>query len=69
MSRYMPITVEQYHRMIDSGILPEDSSVELLHGLLVRKDRGSPGDDFMGQSPVWMSRFAMALWRRQLDAQ
>jgi hypothetical protein len=43
IARYLPISVDQYHRVIDSGILPEDSSVELLHGLLVRKDRSSPG--------------------------
>ena len=31
------LTVEQYHEMINSGILPEDNSMELLEGRLVRK--------------------------------
>lgn len=31
------LTVEQYHEMITSGILPEDNSMELLEGRLVRK--------------------------------
>lgn len=36
------LSVEQYHRMRESGILDEDEPVELLHGLLVHKDRGGP---------------------------
>jgi Uma2 family endonuclease len=31
------LSVEQYHRMIEAGILDEDAPVELLEGLLVRK--------------------------------
>lgn len=41
----MPITIEQYQRMIEEGIVPEDSTIELLRGLLVRKDRGVLGED------------------------
>lgn len=48
----MPITVDQYHQMVQHGILPEDGSVELLRGALVRKDRSSPGEDPMGHSPL-----------------
>lgn len=48
----VPITVEQYHRMVEEGILPEDGSVELLGGVLVRKDRSAPGEDAMGHSPL-----------------
>jgi Uma2 family endonuclease len=48
----VPITVQQYHRMIDEGILPEDATVELLRGVLVRKDRSAPGEDAMGHSPL-----------------
>src|SRR2546426_2405830 len=48
----VPLTVDQYHRMIEQGIVPEDSSVELLRGVLVRKDRSSPGTDPMGHSPL-----------------
>jgi hypothetical protein len=45
--RLVPLTIEQYHRMINEGILPEDTSVELLDGMLVPKDRGDAGGDPM----------------------
>jgi Uma2 family endonuclease len=48
----VPLTNEQYHRMIEEGIVPEDSTVELLHGVLVRKDRSVIGEDPMGHSPL-----------------
>jgi len=41
----LPLSVEQYDRMIEAGILPEDTTVELLDGILVRKDRGDEGGD------------------------
>src|SRR5262245_61564424 len=41
----LPLSVEQYDRMIDEGILAEDTTVELLDGVLVRKDRGDAGGD------------------------
>lgn len=41
------LSVEQYDRMIEEGILPEDTGVELLDGVLVRKDRGDAGEDPM----------------------
>lgn len=34
-----PLTVEQYHAMIRQGILVEGAPIELIDGLLVRKDR------------------------------
>lgn len=45
--RLLPLTVEQYERMIDDGILSEDTGMELLDGVIVRKDRGDPGGDPM----------------------
>ena len=48
----VPITVDQYHKMVQHGILPEDGTVELLRGVLVRKDRSGPGEDAMGHSPL-----------------
>ena len=48
----VPLTIDQYHRMIQSRILPEDPSVELLDGLLVRKDRGVKGGDKMTVGPA-----------------
>ena len=47
----MPLTVEQYHRMIDQGIVPEGEPYELLDGHLVRKDRSAAGDDPMTVGP------------------
>jgi hypothetical protein len=41
------VTVDQYARMIASGIIPEGAPIELLDGLLVRKDRARKGDDIM----------------------
>lgn len=43
----LSLSVEQYDRMIEEGILPEDTGVELLDGVLVRKDRGDAGGDPM----------------------
>jgi len=36
----VPLNVEQYHSMRETGILAEDVPVELIDGLLVYKDRG-----------------------------
>ena len=36
----VPLTVEQYQRMLETGILAEGEPIELLDGLLVPKDRG-----------------------------
>src|SRR5439155_15439399 len=41
------LTVDQYHDFIDNGTIPEDPSMELLDGLLVRKDRSATGEDPM----------------------
>jgi Uma2 family endonuclease len=43
----VPWTVDQYHRAIASGLVPEDSSVELLDGFIVCKDRAAAGEDPM----------------------
>jgi Uma2 family endonuclease len=38
-----PLTTDQYHRMIDAGILGEDDKVELVHGMLIaRAPQGGP---------------------------
>lgn len=41
----VPWTVERYHRAIQSGLLPDDASVELLDGFIVQKDRAKAGND------------------------
>lgn len=43
----VPWTVEQYHKAIESGLLSEDASVELVDGFIVLKDRAQAGDDPM----------------------
>jgi Uma2 family endonuclease len=48
----LPISVGQYHRMIEAGIVPEDSTVELLYGMLTLKDRSVIGEDPMGHSDL-----------------
>ena len=53
-----PWTVEQYHHLIDIGILPEGEPYELLDGQLVRKDRSATGADPMTVSTehAWVVR-------------
>ena len=48
----VPLTVEQFQRMIEEGIVPEDGTVELLLGVMVRKDRSVSGEDPTGHSPL-----------------
>jgi Uma2 family endonuclease len=48
---FMPFTVDQYHRMIEDGVLPEGEPYELLDGYLIRKDRSAAGEDPMTVGP------------------
>jgi Uma2 family endonuclease len=48
----VPLTIGQYQKMIEDGIVAEDSSVELLRGVMVRKDRSAIGEDPIGHSPI-----------------
>jgi Uma2 family endonuclease len=54
-SQIVPLSVEQYDRMIDAGILPEGSPIELIDGMLVHKDRSKAGEDIMtvGKEQIW----------------
>lgn len=47
----VPLTVDQYHRMIETGILAEGDPIELLDGFLVLKDRSAVGKDPMSVGP------------------
>jgi Uma2 family endonuclease len=49
------LTLEQYHMMIEVGIIPEDSTIEMLRGILVRKDRSVIGEDQRRHSPLHAS--------------
>lgn len=46
-----PLTIDQYHEMIRVGILAEGAPIELIDGLLVRKDRRDAGGDIMTVGP------------------
>jgi Uma2 family endonuclease len=43
--RLFQLTVKQYHQMIEQGILPEGEPLELLNGVVVRKDRSASGEN------------------------
>lgn len=60
------LTVEQYHRMIEAGILTSGEPYELLDGLIVRKDRSAVGEDLMtvGLDHVWAVQTLAKLGRR-----
>ena len=45
--RLARITVEQYHRMLEAGVLRDGEPIELIDGLLVYKDRSAAGEDPM----------------------
>jgi Uma2 family endonuclease len=51
-----PLTVEQYHGMLEAGIIADGEPYELLDGCLVRKDRSSAGADPMtvGYEHAWV---------------
>src|SRR4051812_42839410 len=42
-----PLSVEQYHQMIDAGVLTDDDPVELLEGILVFKMPKKPKHRFV----------------------
>ena len=50
-SGIMPLTVEQYHRMAETGILQSGDPIELLNGVLVYKDRSALGAPPMTVNP------------------
>ncbi len=47
----VPLSVEQYHTMLERGILKDGDPVELVEGLLVRKDRSATGGPGMTHGP------------------
>jgi Uma2 family endonuclease len=55
-AQLVPLTSEQYHRMIQTGILPEGAPIELIDGFLVRKDRSAAGESVMsiGHEHMWV---------------
>jgi Uma2 family endonuclease len=45
------LSVTQFHRMIELGILAEGEPIELIDGILVRKDNSDAGGDPMAHGP------------------
>lgn len=50
-TRIERLNVAQFHRMIELGILPEGVPIELIDGILVRKDNSDSGGDPMTHGP------------------
>ncbi len=46
-TQVLSITVDQYHRMMEEGIIEEGAPLELLDGVIIRKDRSALGEDSM----------------------
>lgn len=68
-ARVVPLTVEQYHRMLVSGILSEGAPVELLDGLLVEIDRSRAGERPMTVSPRHCASVGRWLrWLAEIEA-
>jgi Uma2 family endonuclease len=45
--RLFQLSVSQYHKMMEQGILPEGEPFELLNGVVVKKDRSAIGENAM----------------------
>lgn len=45
------LTVDQFHRMVELGILSEGDAVELIEGVMVQKDRDASGGEGMVHGP------------------
>lgn len=43
----VPLSVEQLHRMLEQGIIQDGDPIELVEGLLMRKDRAAAGESEM----------------------
>jgi hypothetical protein len=44
------LTTDQYHRLIDAGVIEDGAPIELLNGLLVYKHPNQTGDQYVGHS-------------------
>lgn len=63
------LTVSQYHQMIKQGILKEGAPIELLHGVLVLKNRARLGGDPLSIYPPHSTAVLLiGKLDRQLDA-
>lgn len=70
LGEIVPLSLDQYHRMIAAGILPEGAPCELLEGYVLGKDRGlgqaRPHPCVMPKDPPRLAGLA-ELWPLSLD--
>ncbi len=63
MATFHSLTVEQYHKMISTGIIPEGEPIELIEGYLVEKmSRGTPHDEVMDFLDLALAALVGAGW-------
>jgi hypothetical protein len=60
----VPLTVAQVHEMLQAGWLADGEAVELVEGVLVRKDRSAAGEGPMTHGKRHSSAVAMLRRRR-----
>ena len=65
----VPISVDQLEQMLRAGILQDGQPIELIDGLLVRKDRSSTGEDAMTHNPAHATLVARLVRRILLQCQ
>jgi Uma2 family endonuclease len=61
------LSLEQYHQMIDTGILPEGAPIELIDGFLIRKDRSKKGESIMTVNKAHIFALDQFLYLLSLD--
>src|SRR5437868_6059435 len=64
-----PFTVDEYHRMIQVGVLTEDDPVELLEGWIVLKmPRNPPHDSTIAQTQNTINKCLPAGWHVRVQS-
>lgn len=64
-----PFSVDEYHRLIDAGVLTEDDNVELLEGWIVPKmPRDPPHDAILDQAQEALRHHLPSSWRVRVQS-
>lgn len=63
------LNLDQYHRMLQTGIIAEGSPIELIDGFLIRKDRARAGENIMtiGKQHVFAINQFVCLFQPDLN--
>lgn len=68
MAGFRKLTVDEYHRMLDAGILIEGEPIELLEGYLVNKmPRNPPHDVTLQRLDKRLHRLALSGWEIRIQ--